>query len=212
MRTLQVVVVMLVVAFAAVTAAGPNVSVKVAVHVLAHDEMRTCLKLFPVITGCADIVTTYTGCGDIDIFPVYYDLVEYGAVQYGLTWPSEWGTCAFHSCSDNIIYHFDLYGDPGAFDPGDAVGQTWIGCYSGPVLVPAWGTLSATTAGLICMIGHIDLDPFEPQIRNCGFQEVDVPVSNVCAGACGAFGCDPCYGGPSATEERAWGSIKELFR
>jgi len=63
--------------------AGSNASHKVAVHVMSHTS-RTCSKSFPAITSCADIVTTYADSGDIDVFPVFYELEEVTGIEYGL--------------------------------------------------------------------------------------------------------------------------------
>ena len=80
-KTLLVSVVILV-AGATACYGGANENAKAAIHVLAHDPDLTCSRNFPVIALCDEIVTTYEGCGDVDFFPVFFDLVEYqeGAV------------------------------------------------------------------------------------------------------------------------------------
>ena len=51
--------------------AGVNANAKVAVHVMLHAP-RTCIKNFPSIVSCHDIVYEI-GNQDVDAFPVFFD-------------------------------------------------------------------------------------------------------------------------------------------
>ena len=108
--------------------AGSNPDMKAALHVLPHGE-RTCAKNFPTISEVGDIIYTEPG-PEADVFPVFYNLVEWGGFDYGLTWPGLY-TCAFTSCSDFTI--------GGIVNPGDGVSHAWSVCKFTPIAVAgAW--------------------------------------------------------------------------
>jgi hypothetical protein len=158
---------------------GLNQNAKVAVHVMVHDGARTCNQGMPEISGCADVVTTLDGCGDIDFFPVFLEVVEYQGVEYGITWPGSY-SCAFTSCSDLKI------GD--IVWVGDGVSQAWLDCQPGPIAVPGWGWTTVIDSG------HIRVIPYprtgEITIGACS-TELDDIEHVYCAGVCGAIGDDP---------------------
>ena len=79
--------------------AGSNLGVGVTVHVMAYASERSCSSGLPSVSWCQDIETTEAS-GDVDCFPVFYDLSEYLGCEYGLTWPGTY-TCTFTSCSDS---------------------------------------------------------------------------------------------------------------
>jgi hypothetical protein len=83
MKKVLVLTVALTLILSACAWAGANPDAKVAVHVIPHGS-RSCTKGFPVITNCAEIITTEPG-PDVDAFPVFFDLVEYQGLDYGLT-------------------------------------------------------------------------------------------------------------------------------
>jgi hypothetical protein len=178
--------------------AGPNQNFKVAVHVEAHIPKRMCADL-PVIAGCGDIQTTYEGA-NIDFFPVFFDLVGYNAIEYGVVWPDAWGSCAYTVCTYSSFRDIRW--------PGDSMMHGYGECEHDPVTVPGWGWLYATGPGTICLV-----DPPEPisylGVSGCGKDRLDFPVCNFCAGILGSVGDDPC--GPTATESSTWSSIKALF-
>jgi hypothetical protein len=175
--------------------AGANAGIgKVGVHVLPHAS-RTCAKNFPVITFCADIITTEPG-PDVDAFPVFFDLVEYQGFDYGMTWPGMY-TCAFTSCSDLAIGTIT--------HPGDGISHAWYACQPGPVAICGWGWI--WDYGIVCVVPHPTAGGIN--IGDCsGF--IDGPICIFCSGIGGYIGDDPCW--PTATEQSTWGDIKGIFK
>jgi hypothetical protein len=178
---------------------GANIEHKVAVHVLAH-QARTCSKAFPAISSCEDIITTYAGQGDIDVFPVFYELTGVTGIEYGLMWPEEWGTCVYTKCAGEFSIGEIV-------NPGDGVAQTWSECQEVSVVVAGFGWLAAADSGKVYIvpkpgggiIGAVD----------CAYIE-DAPIDTVAAGIGGASGDDPCE---TFLDRGAnnWGEIKDLF-
>jgi hypothetical protein len=176
--------------------AGANWLSKGAIHVLAH-EARTCTENYPVIGGCADIVTTYPG-NSVDAFPVFYDMVEYQRIDYALMWPGS-QSCVFTSCSDHVAGTIVW--------PDDGVSHTWDVCHSGPVVIPGWAWIQDT--GLIHLKPHPTIGGV--YVYDCN-GEPDNPCYNYAAGIGGYIGDDPCEPiDPSAAESDTWSSIKSLF-
>lgn len=165
-----------------VALAGSNPSAKVAVHVAPH-AVRTCSKNFPAISSCEDITYTYSDSGDIDFFVVFYDLEAYTGFNYSISWPAEWSSCSFTSCSDFTI--------GGIVEPGDSIAHTWAECESSGVCIAGFGWI-----GGIETSGHISIGPFPGfgiNISDCQFQ-IDTTVVECRAGVYGATGDDPCDG------------------
>jgi hypothetical protein len=153
----------------------------------------------PTISDCGDIQTTYEG-DDLDFFPVFYNLVEYVTFTYGVSWPDAWGDCAFSVCSDGSIGTIRT--------SGDGITHSYVECQPGPVGIPGWGWLYASSSGFICVIDH-PLETGEyPGLSSCN-HEADFTTCSFCAGVNGAYGDDPC--GPSATEPSSWSEIKAIF-
>jgi uncharacterized repeat protein (TIGR01451 family) len=162
--------------------AGVNPNAKAAIHVLPHNPDLTCSHDFPEIISCQQIVTTYGGCDDVDIFPVFFDLVEYQGVEYGIEWPGI-GSCAFTSCSDLTI--------GGIENSGDGISHAWYVCHSGPVAIPGWGWLTADEYGPVCLVPH----PLAGGVivGDCDYGSVlDTLETTFCAGVCGMPGDEPC--------------------
>lgn len=158
---------------------GSNQNAKVAVHVVPHDEGRTCSDGMPGIYGCADIRTTLGACGDIDFFPVFYYLFEYRGMEYGVTWTGGY-ECTFTSCSGLTI------GD--IIWPGDGISHAWFDCQVRSFAVPGWGWLSVDDSCHICVVPHPGT--YEITIADC-VQRLDNIEIVCCAGVCGAVGDDP---------------------
>ena len=174
--------------------AGANYGVgKVGVHVIPHGS-RSCIKAFPVVTGCGDMITTEPG-PDADAFPVFFDLVEYQGFDYGLSWPGMY-SCVFTSCSDLTI--------GGVVWPGDGVSHAWYVCQPGPVAMPGWGWVY--DFGMVCIV------PSPTAGLNIGDCSggLDDPICLFCAGIGGYIGDDPCW--PTGAEQSTWGNIKSMFR
>ena len=189
---------------------GVNVAAKVAVHVLPHNDLRTCVRDFPVITCPSADINTTCPAGDVDFFPVFFDLVEYTVVEYGISWPGTY-SCAFQSCSPFTIG--DIIWPPGVVDPEllqDGISQAWTECQPGPIAVPGFGWIDEPGAAYICVVPH----PMTGWIgvADCVFDDGNVnhPVERFCAGINGAIGDD--IHGPSATEGTSLGKIKAMFR
>lgn len=159
-----------------------NPGAKIAVHVLPHEAGRTCNSGMPDLVLCTDINTTYEGCGDMDVFPVFYDVNEYLGVEYALEWPGS-ESCAFTSCSDLMI--------GGITWPGDGISQVWFGCRPGPTAIPGWGWIYTIEPGLVSVAPHPYTE--EVQMLDC-LEAVDQPVYRASAGVCGFPGDDPCFG------------------
>jgi hypothetical protein len=177
--------------------AGANPDAKVAVHVEPHAS-RTCVKSFPVITGCADIITTEAG-PEVDAFPVFFDLVEYQGFDYGLAWPGSY-SCSFTSCSDLAIGTIVW--------PGDGISHAWYSCQPGPVGICGWGWIYGS--GLVTVVEHPTAGLIN--VGDCSGQ-LDVPGCPYAAGIDGYIGDDPCVPcDPTGQEQETWGSIKSLFR
>jgi hypothetical protein len=161
---------------------GTNPNAKVAVHIMPHAS-RSCSKSFPAISSCEDITCTYPSGGDVDFFVVFYDLEAYTGFGYSVTWPSEWSSCSFTSCSEFTI--------GGIVEPGDTISHAWTDCDSSGVCIAGFGWL-----GDIETPGHISIGPipgYGIDISDCQFQ-TDTAVVSCRAGLNGAAGDDPCAG------------------
>jgi hypothetical protein len=180
--------------------AGVNANAKVAVHAIPHDS-RTCTENFPSITQCADINYTEPA-GDVDCFPVFFDLVEYQGFDYGLNWPGTY-SCAFTSCSDLTIGTVVW--------PGDGVAQAWHTCQSSGIAVPGWGWIYEPHPSQVSIVNH----PLTERIMtgDCSSPAVVDTLEwfNVYfAGIAGAAGQNPCE--PTAVEQTTWSDVKIMFR
>jgi hypothetical protein len=182
-----------------VAMAGNNPEVKCAVHVKAHNPKQSCTTL-PVITGCQDIITTYPGF-NFDAFPVFFDLVEYLGLEYGMCWPAEWMySAAFVNCATLIIGDIDW--------PGSGVSQTWTSCQPGPTAIPGWAWMYAwPTPGFVCICAHPQSEAI--LVLDCA-EGLNEPDCNFCAGVYGYIGDDPCF--VTGSEQSTWGGIKGIFR
>ena len=198
MKKVLVAAVALTLILSAVAFAGNNPVAKVAVHVRPHTLKGSC-TLEPAIVGCEGIVTTEPGFS-ADAFPVFYDLVEFLGVEYGLCWPAWTYSAAFNNCADLVI---------GAVVwPGDGASHTWLSCQAG-VAVPSFMWLYADAPGMVCPCPH----PIAGAITILDCEEGnDYPCGIFCAGVYGMIGDDPCDGGASATETSTWGGIKGVFK
>jgi hypothetical protein len=167
-----------------VTMAGSNPNAKVAIHILPHDN-RTCAKNFPTISSCEDILYTYSSGGDLDFFVVFYDLTEYQGFQYAVTWPADWSSCAFTSCSDLTI--------GGIETPGDSVAHAYTACDSSAICVPGFGWVDA--GQVPGYIQAVDIPPsYGIEVGDCGGQLGGIVLNSI-AGVNGYTGDDPCSTG-----------------
>jgi hypothetical protein len=198
MKKAIVAVVVLAVAGSGAALAGHNVNAKGAVHVVPH-EARTCTENMPVINGCGDIISTSLSL-DVDIFPVFFDLVEYQEFDFSMVWMPG-GTCSFTSCSDQTIGDIVV--------PWDGIAQKWDTCQPGPVAVTGWGWIPDLAPGMICIKNHPTLGGI---VVDC-WDGVDYICGCWCAGVGGYIGDDACVPcDPSPNKAGTLGSIKALFR
>jgi hypothetical protein len=199
--SLQLVFLLLVTILATSCFGGTNPSGKVAIHVRAHPT--PCPGGFPVFTGCSEIQSSYTGCGEIDILTVFFDLNEYTGVEFGLRWPVEWGSMSWVLCNGDAVSGYIMM-------PGDGVGVSWSICQRTWAVAPGYGWTVATSPGYIWptinpateCLGTLDCSS-SPGPHYDWSREV------YWGGACGQAGANPCS---DAIEPAAWGSIKAMFK
>jgi hypothetical protein len=179
--------------------AGANLNHKVAIHILPH-ETRSCAENFPSVESCEDIISSYQGCGDIDVMPVFYELTAVSGIDYGIEWPAEWGSCAFMYCAGDA--HIGSI-----VDPGDGVSHLWFECQDVTLVVAGCGWLSATGRGTVSLLRN----SVTGYLGTTDCMDIrDTPIDTVSAGVCGLAGDDPC---DFRVDRRAryWGDIKVLF-
>ncbi|HVP57821.1 MAG TPA: DUF11 domain-containing protein, partial [bacterium] len=182
---------------------GRNGQHKIVVHVKSHPT--SCTKNYPTFTNCNQIQTTYPGVGDLDALPVFYDLTEYTVTEFGLRWPSAWGSCSFVRCKGDLAIG-------GISNPGDGIAIAWTACQHTWAIVPGFAWLSAMGGGGISVcadpatgdVGVVDCQP-EPG------PYYDHPSALLRAGVGGVVGDNPCAG-PARIEGTSWGAIKAMFK
>jgi hypothetical protein len=181
---------------------GANSEHKLAIHVKPHPT--SCTTGHPRFTNCTQITFTYAGCGEVDIVPVFYDLTEYRANEFGLEWPAQWGSMSWLRCRGDVAVGTITRS-------GDGTAIAWSSCQRTWSIAPGFGWLSPSSGGRVCPIrdlptndwGTVDCAP-EPG------PYYDYPAFVYCAGICGAAGDDPCNQPGSAGS--TWGEIKAIFK
>jgi hypothetical protein len=202
MKLAVIVTVVLALVLGTVVVAGENPNAKVAVHILPRDPDRGCDRNFPRILEASDLITTHPGCGQVDFFPVFFDLKECLCVEYGVLW-TDWASCVFTICSYAHIGEVQW--------PGDGISHCWGECQPGPAVIPGWGWMTVDGPGRICVVSHPV--PGEISIADCHPDiQIDHPVKSFCAGYCGAKGDNDFDWLVLATESTTWGSIKGMFK
>jgi hypothetical protein len=185
--------------------AGANPEHKIAIHVVAHG---LACKTLPTFTECSQITTTYAGTGDIDVVPVFFNLSEYLAVEFGLTWPAEWGSCAYTTCTSTL--------DVGSItNPGDGMASAWTTCQTGWYVCPGYGWLNATGAGRVSIVPNPATEDYG--VVDCADSPgpyQDLPDTAFAAGVGGVSGDNPCAeveGGGEETEGQS-GEIQGYYK
>lgn len=179
-------------------AGGPNFNGKLAVHLKAHGT--SCTEGFPVFDLCDDIVFTYPGIGDIDLIPVYYDMVEYMEVGFTLWWPTEWGPMSWVRCRGDAATGTLL-------NPGDHTHITWTSCQWHWSEAPGYGWVHAT--------GWAYLGASRASAVDCGNWWGYPVTDEICctwSGVGGMVGDDACRPFDSEIEETSWGAIRSMFK
>jgi hypothetical protein len=198
MKKVLVLAIALTFALSVTALAGDNPLIKLGLHTKAHPT--SCTKNYPTFPTCASIITTTELC-EFDVMPVFFDLAEITVVEFGLTWPEEWGTMSWVRCKGTIAVG-------GILNPGDGTAISWSTCQYVWSMAPGYGWLIATGPGMICPIPYYATGDYG--VVDCiSPVEYDRPMCVFCAGACGATGDDPCL--PTAVEPSTWGSIKSMF-
>ena len=180
--------------------AGSNLNYKAALHVVAH-QPRDCDTSWPVVGGCEEIRTTYPGCDDFDVFPVFFDLVEVKRIEYAINWPADWGTCVYTACAgDNII------GDIAY--PGEGIAHEWNDCHRAGVVIPGYAHFEGPVSpGLLVLAPNPATGVLGA--TDCAGRR-DFAIGLAAAGVCGIPGEDACDCG-CGQGYQTWGAIKALF-
>jgi hypothetical protein len=188
-----IIVACVVLAMASSCLGGQNPGAKVAVHVMPHSPKRSCADALFTIGGCEDIVRTLE-TGDVDCFPVFFNLAEFQGCEYALSWPGT-NSCTFTSCSDLVIGTI--------VNPGDGISHTWFECQTGGIAIPGWAWIEEPDSSQVCVIGH----PMTHIINILDCNEgLDQPSEDpFCAGIGGLAGDDPCGGGRGDSGEGGGG-------
>ena len=196
------VVPMAVVGLAACALAGANSAHKLAIHVKAHPT--SCATGYPAFTSCDQITFTYVGCGDVDVVPVFYDLREYTVTEFGLEWPSQWGSVSWVRCRGDMAVGTIARS-------GDGTAVAWSTCQRTWAIAPGFGWLAAASGGSVCPIQNpVTGDWGTVDCASDPERDYDYPASVYCAGICGVAGDDPCN--QPGSSKSSWGGIKAMFK
>ena len=171
-----------------------------AIHVLPRDASRTCTENFPQTDFCEEISWTEPAC-QVDFFPVFFGLDEFQGLEYGLTWPSAWGSITYVSCSDITLGE--------VVQPGDGISHSWSDCKTSPIIFAGYGRIDALGPGRISIVPHPATGTIKVITCHYGSYEAGPTFSG---GVCGAEGDEPCGGGPQRVQPTTWGAIKAMFR
>ena len=179
--------------------AGANAHHKMAVHIKSHPT--SCAKGCPTFTGCNQIKTTWPTCGDIDVLPVFYDLVEYNVVEFGLMWPPEWYSMSWVRCAGDIALGTLRI-------PGDGTAIAWTACQRSWAVAPGYGWVAAHSPGFVRLVPNVATSMYG--VVDCTRMPGpyhDWPAFVSSAGVCGMIGEDPCRAvdtrRPSSSEIRS---------
>ena len=200
MKALAIAVGLALVATAAL--GGSNPANKIAIHTKAHPT--SCVTSYPGFSSCTDIEFVWTGVGDVDVMPVFFDLAAYTMTEFGLSWPPAWGSIGWVRCRGDYAVGSIIY-------TGDGTAITWGACQQGWSAAPGYGWLTATGAGMVCPIPNPATGDYG--VADCAASpgpHYDYPLVVSCAGISGMIGDDPCRwvnGGLSS-----WGAIKTIFK
>jgi len=193
------VVVALVFILGAAAFAGNNYNGKVAVHMKQHGT--SCTQGYPAFTSCDQIVFMWPTFEDIDVLPVFYDLVEYREIELTLRWPSQWGSLSWVRCKGDAA--------TGTLrNPGDRTHISWSTCQRTWSVAPGYGWLHPTTPGFICGISSTECRVLDCSPWPGPWEDVMCPNCS----AVGYYGDDPCRPFDSATHQGTWGQIKAMFK
>jgi hypothetical protein len=191
--------------------AGANFAHKLAVHVKAHPT--SCTKGYPTFTDCTQIISTWPELGDVNVMPVFYDLVGYSLNETGLTWPeASWGSGSWVRCMGDVAIGTISHSVDAGF-PSDVSGTsiTWSTCQTSVGSAPGYCRLTAFDPGMVCPEPNPATGDYG--VADCSPEPgpyYDRPIHVHCAGVGGMIGDDPCR--PVSREPRTWGEIKSIFK
>jgi hypothetical protein len=179
---------------------------KLALHIAAHNAKQNCGNM-PTFATRDNIVRQVSGTGDYDVFMVVFGFAGFTGggftnVEFGLSWPAEWGSASTTHCADLAI--------GGIINPYDWLSISWTTCQTTPAIrAVCWSWINASTSGQVQIEYRPGDDPFLGMV-DCAFVEIDAE-SIFFAGV----DMNPWEGVPdpiNATEPTTWGNIKAMFR
>lgn len=191
--------IMIVAQAAAASEAPGNQSLKVVLHVEAH-QTRTCSKNMPSISDRADFNRVWDTYTDVDVFFVIFSYDSLTGVEFGLNWPQDWGSAFTYHCADLAIGSIS--------DPGDGMAMTWQTCQRSDERPPYWPVAWTWLAPV--SDGEVEITPHLLKTSDCAFQTSE-PESIFNAG----LNVDPYEGPPSggvALQPMTWGGVKAMFK
>jgi hypothetical protein len=202
-----------------------NGCVKMALHVEAHGTHSCATKSVLTINSFNDIVRNVDSVASgVDAFMVVFDYDSLRVVEYGLTWPAEWGSASTFCCVPNNVTTGTI------INPGDGIAIAWTGdplCRipndrPGGNTPPFWVTsylyFAPTGPGQIVIkdVPAVGL----PEVQSCDNESpVYTCVNHVYFGGVlmtltSLYDGELCSGyceHPSV-EPTTWGSVKSIFR
>ena len=186
--------------------ADDNRDCKFGLHVVTYGTTSCKATKLPVITDTLDLDRDWDTYQSIDVWLVVFDYDSVTNVEFGVTWPSAWGTSYYTIACGADLSIGDIK------NPGDGLSLSWTTCQRPGVqqLTPwpvAFFDLTPTSDG------HIELTTNPTThgwgLVNCGpeggrFQH----PPNITFNACVGIGCEP----RRPTDPTTWGAIKAMFR
>lgn len=197
----SLVVIAVVIGISAAAFCGANPNCKIAIHMKAHPT--SCTKNYPTFTTCSQILTTTALC-EFDVMPVFYELNEYTLVEFGITWPLEWGEDSWVRCKGTIAIG-------GIMGPNSGTAISWSTCQRSWSIAPGYLWMLATGPGVFSIVAN-------PATGDCGVADCadspgpyyDHAVATFSGGCCGSIGENPCT--TTDVKPSTWGQIKSQFK
>ena len=206
--------------FDSTTRGRTNMSVKFALHLEAHG-VKGCggkTSPLPVIGSFLDIQRTATSIptDGFDVFLVVFDYDSLSFVEYGMTWPSAWGSASTKVCVENPI-PVGTINDPGtgmaiAWDFATAckIPSDHPGGSTPPFFVPSYSWIAPTGDGEFVLMENPTTGDYG--VVDCAVEDWREYTAVTYVYDAGV-NVTPYDGPPrTATETTSWGAIKALFK